>query len=58
MARIRERQRHRERIARLAVGDSPALSPEVVDFLDRLRALGFDEARPDRLDRLDRLDQG
>jgi DNA-binding transcriptional MerR regulator len=42
-AEIRERQRHRERIARLASGDSLALPPEVVDFLDRLRALGDDE---------------
>ncbi|PRX95546.1 MerR family transcriptional regulator [Allonocardiopsis opalescens] len=42
-AEIRERQRHRERIARLAAGDSLALPPEVVGFLDRLRALGVDE---------------
>lgn len=42
-AEIRERQRHRERIARLASGDSLALPPEVVEFLDRLRALGVDE---------------
>ncbi|MDV9194906.1 MerR family transcriptional regulator [Streptomyces sp. Wh19] len=42
-AEIRERQRHRERIARLASGDSLALPPEVVDFLDRLRSLGVDE---------------
>ncbi|MFD5843247.1 MerR family transcriptional regulator [Streptomyces chartreusis] len=42
-AEIRQRQRHRERIARLAAGDSLALPPEVVDFLDRLRALGVDE---------------
>ena len=42
-AEIRERQRHRERIARLAAGDSLALPPEVVEFLDRLRALGVDE---------------
>ncbi|MGP3977887.1 MerR family transcriptional regulator [Streptomyces sp. 8N114] len=42
-AEIRERQRHRERIARLASGDNLALPPEVVDFLDRLRALGVDE---------------
>ncbi|MGN9846357.1 MerR family transcriptional regulator [Nonomuraea sp. H19] len=40
---IRERQRHRERIARLASGDNLALPPEVVEFLDRLRALGVDE---------------
>ncbi|MFF9497926.1 MerR family transcriptional regulator [Streptomyces flaveolus] len=40
---IHERQRHRERIARLAAGDSLALPQEVVDYLDRLRALGVDE---------------
>ncbi|MEU9499684.1 MerR family transcriptional regulator [Streptomyces sp. NPDC048196] len=42
-AEIRERQRHRERIARLASGDHLALPPEVVEYLDRLRALGVDE---------------
>ncbi|MGW0655398.1 MerR family transcriptional regulator [Streptomyces umbrinus] len=42
-AEIRERQRHRERIARLASGDNLALPPEVVEFLGRLRALGVDE---------------
>ncbi|WP_329182273.1 MerR family transcriptional regulator (plasmid) [Streptomyces decoyicus] len=42
-AEIRERQRHREQIARLAAGDNLALPPEVVEFLDRLRALGVDE---------------
>ncbi|MBF6175757.1 MerR family transcriptional regulator [Nocardia blacklockiae] len=42
-AEIRARQRHRERIARLASGDSLALPPEIVDFLDRLRALEVDE---------------
>ncbi|WP_330455518.1 MerR family transcriptional regulator [Streptomyces sp. NBC_00820] len=42
-ADIRERQRHRERIARLASGDHLALPPEVVDHLDRLRALGVAE---------------
>ncbi|WP_445519927.1 MerR family transcriptional regulator [Streptomyces sp. NEAU-174] len=42
-AEIRERQRHRARIARLAAGDGLALPPEVVEFLDRLRALGVDE---------------
>ncbi|MEU8149533.1 MerR family transcriptional regulator [Nonomuraea sp. NPDC048901] len=42
-AEIRQRQRHRERIARLAAGDSLTLPPEVVDYLDRLRALGVDE---------------
>ena len=42
-AEIRERQQHRERIARLASGDGLALPSEVVSFLDRLRALGVDE---------------
>lgn len=42
-AEIRERQRHRERISRLASGDGLALPPEVVEYLDRLRALGVDE---------------
>jgi DNA-binding transcriptional MerR regulator len=42
-AEIRERQTHRERIARLAAGDNLALPAEVVEFLDRLRALGVDE---------------
>ena len=42
-AEIRERQRHRERIARLAAGDSLALPPEVVAYLERMRELGFRE---------------
>ncbi|MBE3013094.1 MerR family DNA-binding transcriptional regulator [Microbispora sp. NEAU-D428] len=42
-AEIRQRQRHRDRIARLASGDSLALPPEVVAYLDRLRVLGIDE---------------
>lgn len=42
---IRQRQRHRERIRRLASGDSLALPPEAVAYLDRLRALGL----PDRV---------
>ncbi|MFF0837934.1 MULTISPECIES: MerR family transcriptional regulator [unclassified Streptomyces] len=42
-AEIQERQRHQERIARLASGDHLALPPEVVEYLDRLRALGVDE---------------
>ncbi|WP_327091156.1 MerR family transcriptional regulator [Nonomuraea sp. NBC_01738] len=42
-AEIRERQRHRERIARLTAGDGLALPPEVVAFLDRMRELGVDE---------------
>jgi DNA-binding transcriptional MerR regulator len=40
---IRQRERLRERIARLTAGDGLALPPEVVGFLDRLRALGVDE---------------
>ncbi len=40
---IRERQRHRERIAQLAAGDSLALPAEVVAYLDRMRELGFPE---------------
>ena len=40
-AEIRERQRHRERIAQLAAGDSLALPPEAVAYLDRLRGLGL-----------------
>jgi DNA-binding transcriptional MerR regulator len=42
-AEIRERQRHRDRIARLAAGDHLALPPEAVAYLDRLRALGVPE---------------
>ena len=37
---VRELQEHRRRIARLAAGDSLALPPEVVEYLDRLRATG------------------
>jgi DNA-binding transcriptional MerR regulator len=40
---IRERQRHRERIAKLAAGDNLALPPEAVAYLDRLRGLGVSE---------------
>ncbi|MGK5551707.1 MerR family transcriptional regulator [Actinomadura kijaniata] len=40
---IRQRRRHRERIARLTSGDGLALPPEVVGYLDRLRALGIHE---------------
>ncbi|MEV6279761.1 MerR family transcriptional regulator [Nocardia sp. NPDC051832] len=42
-AEIEERRQHRARIARLAAGESLALPPEVVEFLDHLRALGIDE---------------
>ncbi|HZC69897.1 MAG TPA: MerR family transcriptional regulator [Jatrophihabitans sp.] len=38
-AEIRDRQHHRERIAQLAAGDSLALPPEAVAYLDRLRRL-------------------
>src|SRR5882672_9681520 len=34
---IRAKQRHRERIAQLAAGESLALPPEAVAYLDRLR---------------------
>ncbi|MFI7578299.1 MerR family transcriptional regulator [Micromonospora sp. NPDC049497] len=37
---IRELQEHRRRIARLSGGDSLAVPAEVVDYLDRLRAIG------------------
>ncbi len=40
-AEIRERQGHRERIAKLAAGDSLALPPEAVAYLDRMRELGI-----------------
>ncbi|MEV3964783.1 hypothetical protein AB0M34_28495 [Nocardia sp. NPDC050193] len=42
-AEIRKRQRLRGRIAGLAAGDNLALPPQLVGFLDRLRALGVDE---------------
>jgi DNA-binding transcriptional MerR regulator len=42
-AEIRERQRHRERIAQLAAGDSLALPPEAVAYLAQLRSLGIPE---------------
>ncbi len=42
-AEIRERQRHRERVAQLAAGDSLALPPEAVAYLNRLRELGIPE---------------
>ena len=40
---IRALQEHRRRIAQLGSGDSLALPPEVVDYLDRLRATGAAE---------------
>ncbi len=42
-AEIRERQRHRERIAQLAAGDSLALPPVAVAYVERMRELGFPE---------------
>jgi DNA-binding transcriptional MerR regulator len=42
-AEIRDRQRHREQIVHLAAGDSLALPPEAVAYLDRLRQLGVPE---------------
>ncbi|WP_205471088.1 MerR family transcriptional regulator [Nocardioides sp. SYSU D00038] len=39
-AEIRERQQHRARVAQLAAGDSLALPPEAVAYVDRLRELG------------------
>ena len=42
-AEIRERQRHRERIAQLAAGESLALPPEAVAYLARLRSLDVPE---------------
>jgi len=42
-AEIAERQRHRERIRKLAAGDSLALPPEAVAYVDRLRELGLPE---------------
>jgi DNA-binding transcriptional MerR regulator len=38
-AEIRERQRHRERVAQLTAGDRLALPPEAIDYLDQLREL-------------------
>jgi DNA-binding transcriptional MerR regulator len=38
---IRERQYHRHRISQLAAGNSLALPPEAVAYLDRMHELGF-----------------
>jgi DNA-binding transcriptional MerR regulator len=46
-AEIRERQRHRERVARLASGDSLALPEEAVAYLARLRELGIPQRAVD-----------
>lgn len=40
-AEVRERQRHRERVAQLASGDSLALPAEAAGYLQRMRELGF-----------------
>jgi DNA-binding transcriptional MerR regulator len=42
-AEIRARERHRRRVAELTAGDSLALPPEAVSYLDRLRELGVPE---------------
>jgi DNA-binding transcriptional MerR regulator len=42
-AEIRERQQHRDRISKLAAGDSLALPPEAVAYLERMRELGLPE---------------
>jgi DNA-binding transcriptional MerR regulator len=42
--KIRELQEHRRRIARLAAGDTLAVPPEVVAYLDKLRATGASDA--------------
>ena len=42
-AEIREQQKRRERINRLAAGDSLALPPDAVAYLDQLRELGMPE---------------
>ncbi len=49
-AEIRELQRYRERIAKLAAGDSLVLPPEAVAYVDRMRELGF----PERLIEIER----
>ena len=42
-AEITERQQHRQRIAQLAAGDSLALPPEAVAYIDRLRGMDLPE---------------
>ncbi|MGY1749039.1 MULTISPECIES: hypothetical protein [unclassified Modestobacter] len=49
-AEIRDRQRHRARIAQLAAGESLVLPPVAVAYLDRMRELGF----PERLEQIER----
>lgn len=41
--RVAELQRTRERISRLSAGDSLFISPEIGDYLDRLRELGVSQ---------------
>lgn len=40
---IRQREQHRKRVSLLAAGESLALPPDVVSYLDRMRELGFRE---------------
>ncbi|MGC4109918.1 MAG: MerR family transcriptional regulator [Nocardioides sp.] len=40
---IREREAHRRQIAKLTAGDSLSVPPEVVAYLDRMRAVGLPE---------------
>jgi DNA-binding transcriptional MerR regulator len=49
-AEIRDRQHHRERIAQLAAGESLALPPPAVAYLERMREFGF----PERLIEIER----
>ncbi|MCZ2826896.1 MULTISPECIES: MerR family transcriptional regulator [unclassified Modestobacter] len=49
-AEIRDRQRHRTRIAQLAAGESLVLPPVAVAYLERMRELGF----PERLVEIER----
>jgi DNA-binding transcriptional MerR regulator len=46
-AEIRERQQHRRRIAMLAAGDSLALPPEAVTYLQALREIGVSDEMVD-----------
>jgi DNA-binding transcriptional MerR regulator len=47
-AQIRALQEHRRRIAQLGSGASLAITPEVADYLDRLRAVGAPEELVER----------
>jgi DNA-binding transcriptional MerR regulator len=49
-AEIKQRQRHRRRIAQLAAGESLTLPPPAVAYLERMRAYGF----PERLIEIER----